>query len=95
MLKQGRVVALDTTQNLLRMHSGCYVALRLLPDQLPAALEPFVMERNERGYRLALPAYTEVERLMAELRNARVEIQEMEVTQPDLEEIFVQIMSRH
>ncbi|MDH3288070.1 MAG: ABC transporter ATP-binding protein [Betaproteobacteria bacterium] len=95
MLKQGRVVALDTTQNLLRMHSGCYVALRLIPDQLPEALAPFVTERDERGYWLALPAYTEVERVMAELRNARVEIQEMEVMQPDLEEIFVQIMSRH
>jgi ABC-2 type transport system ATP-binding protein len=95
MLKQGRVVALDTTQNLLRMHSGCYVALRLIPDRLPEALESLVAEHDEGGYRLALPAYAEVERVVAELRNARVEIQEMEVMQPDLEEIFVQIMSRH
>ncbi|MDP1717747.1 MAG: ABC transporter ATP-binding protein, partial [Burkholderiales bacterium] len=29
MLKQGQLVALDTTQNLLRMHSGCYIELRL------------------------------------------------------------------
>src|SRR5205823_13644155 len=27
MLKQGQIVALDTTQNLLRRHSGCYVEL--------------------------------------------------------------------
>ena len=52
-------------------------------------------ERTEGGYRLALPAYAEVERVLAELRNAGVKIQEMEVMQPDLEEIFVQIMSRH
>ncbi len=95
MLKQGRVVALDATQNLLRMHSGCYVALRLIPDQLPKSLAPLVTERTEGGYRLALPAYAEVERVLAELRNAGVKIQEMEVMQPDLEEIFVQIMSRH
>lgn len=95
MLKQGRVVALDTTQNLLRMHSGCYVAVRLIPDRLPESLAPFVTEREEGGYRLALPAYAEVERVVAELRKAGVEIQEMEVMQPDLEEIFVQIMSRH
>jgi len=94
MLKQGRIVALDTTRNLLRMHSGCYVELRLDPDRLPAALAPLVAQRDEGGYRLALRDYAELERVLAELRTARVEIQEMEVMQPDLEEIFVQIMRK-
>jgi ABC-2 type transport system ATP-binding protein len=92
MLKQGRVVALDTKHNLLRLHSGCYVELRLQPDRLPAALATLVAQRREDGYRLALPSYAEVERVIAELRAAGVEIQELEVMQPDLEEIFVQIM---
>jgi ABC-2 type transport system ATP-binding protein len=92
MLKQGQIVALDTTQNLLRRHSGCYVELRLQPDRLPGPLAPLVARRNEGGYRLALKDYNEVERVVAELRSARVEIQEMKVMQPDLEEIFVQIM---
>jgi len=95
MLKQGRVVALDTKQNLLRLHSGCYVELRLEPDRLPPSLAGLVAQRREDGYRLALPSYAEVERVIAELRGAGVEIQELEVMQPDLEEIFVQIMSRH
>ena len=94
MLKQGRVVALDTKQNLLRLHSGCYVELRLQPNRLPASLAGLVAQRREEGYRLALPSYAEVERMIAELRAAGVEIQEMEVMQPDLEEIFVQIMQR-
>jgi ABC-2 type transport system ATP-binding protein len=94
MLKQGRVVALDTKQNLLRLHSGCYVELRLLPDRLPPSLAALVVQRREEGYRLALPSYAEVERVIAELRAAGVEIQEMEVMQPDLEEIFVQIMQK-
>jgi len=95
MLKQGRVVALDTTQNLLRLHSGCYVELRLQPDRLPESLAALVAERIEGGYRLALRDYTEVERVIAELRAAGAVIQELEVMQPDLEEIFVQIMQRH
>ncbi|MBI2294683.1 MAG: ABC transporter ATP-binding protein [Betaproteobacteria bacterium] len=94
MLKQGRIVALDTTRNLLHMHSGCYVELRLDPDRLPATLSPLVAQRHEAGYRLALRDYSEVERVVAELRAAHIEIQEMEVMQPDLEEIFVQIMVR-
>jgi ABC-2 type transport system ATP-binding protein len=95
MLKQGQVVALDTTQNLLRMHSGCYVELRLDPVALPAALESLVVERREDGaYRLALKDYVEVEAVLAQLRMAQVRVQEMEVMQPDLEEVFVQIMNR-
>ncbi len=96
MLKQGRIVALDTTQNLLGMHSGCYVELRITPDVLPAALAPLVVERRDDGsYRLALKDYVEVEEVMAQLRTAQVRVLEMEVIRPDLEEIFVQIMSRH
>jgi ABC-2 type transport system ATP-binding protein len=93
MLKQGRVVALDTTQNLLHRHSGCYLELRLAPDRLPASLEPLVsMRREEGGYRLALGDYAAVERVVAELRASGIEILELEVMHPDLEEVFVQIM---
>jgi ABC-2 type transport system ATP-binding protein len=96
MLKQGQIVALDTTQNLLRRHSGCYVELRIEPDRLPETLAPHVTERRESGeYRLALKGYDEVEDLMATLRAANVKVHEMEVMRPDLEEVFVQIMNKN
>jgi len=95
MLKEGKIVALDTTQNLLGLHSGCYVELRLEPDRLPERLLPEVVERRANGaYRLALKGYVELEDLMRELRESGVRVQEMEVMQPDLEEVFVQIMHR-
>ena len=94
MLKQGHIVALDTKQNLLRRHSGCYLEVRLDPDRLPEKLEAFVAQRREGGYRLALRDYAEVERVIAELRAAGLVIEELEVMQPDLEEIFVQIMHK-
>ena len=94
MLKQGRVVALDTTQNLLRRHSGCYLELRLTPDRLPESLGPLVAQRREGSYRLALRDYNEVERVVAELRANNIGIQELEVMHPDLEEVFVQIMGK-
>ena len=95
MLKEGKIVALDTTQNLLRMHSGCYVELRLEPDRLPERLLPDVVERRANGaYRLALRDYVDLEDLMRELRAAGVRVHELEVMQPDLEEVFVQIMHR-
>jgi len=94
MLKQGRIVALDTTQNLLRRHSGCYLELRLVPDRLPESLASLVAQRREGGYRLALRDYNAVERVVAELRANNVLIQELEVMHPDLEEVFVQIMHK-
>jgi ABC-2 type transport system ATP-binding protein len=94
MLKQGRIVALDSTQNLLRMHSGCYLEVRLQPDRLPESLAALVTLRREGGYRLALRDYAEVESVIAGLRSAGIAIQELEVLQPDLEEIFVQIMRK-
>jgi ABC-2 type transport system ATP-binding protein len=94
MLKQGRVVALDTTQNLLRRHSGCYVDLRLIPDVLPEAVKPLVVSHADGGCRLALNDYGELEGIMAAIRAAHIKVQEMEVMQPDLEEVFVQIMSK-
>jgi ABC-2 type transport system ATP-binding protein len=93
MLKQGQIVALDTTENLLRRHSGCYVELRINPDSLPEGLTRRVTGRRENGaYRLALKGYDELETLMSELHSANVKVMEMEVMQPDLEEVFVQIM---
>jgi ABC-2 type transport system ATP-binding protein len=93
MLKHGRIVALDTTQNLLHRHSGCYVELRIAPDRLPEALVARISERLEGGaYRLALDHYDELETLMATLRSHQIEVLELEVMQPDLEEVFVQIM---
>ena len=95
MLKMGEIVALDTTQNLLRRHSGCYVELRVEPDRLPEVLLTRVSQRLEGGaYRLALNDYDELEDLMATLRAARIKVHEMEVMQPDLEEVFVQIMQQ-
>ena len=76
MLKQGQIVALDTTQNLLRKHSGCYVELRIDPDRLPESAAARVdAAAGRRRYRLALEDYDELETLMAELRASAVEIQ--------------------
>jgi ABC-2 type transport system ATP-binding protein len=94
MLKQGRVVALDTTQNLLRRHTGCYIEVRLAPDRLPDSLASLVAQRREDGYRLALRDYGEVERVIAELRAHGIGILELEVMHLDLEDVFIQVMNK-
>jgi ABC-2 type transport system ATP-binding protein len=94
MLKQGRVVALDTTRNLLQHFSGVRVRIRLLPDVLPQALALYHVAREGESEILQLPDHGTIEHVLAALRTAQVEVQELEVMQADLEQVFVQIMRK-
>jgi ABC-2 type transport system ATP-binding protein len=91
MLKQGRIVALDSIRNLIASMSGCSVRLRLSPDILPPALQPLISEQDDGFYTLALKGYSQIEDVLAALRLAKTCILEMEILQPDLEEVFVNI----
>ncbi|MEY4730012.1 MAG: hypothetical protein RL020_1170 [Pseudomonadota bacterium] len=93
MMKQGQVIALDTTQNLLRSApSNHYVKLRLEPNALPEALKPQLRGEHNGSCTLELASYDSLEGVMAQLRNANIAVKEMEMIQPDLEEVFVSIM---
>jgi ABC-2 type transport system ATP-binding protein len=94
MLKQGRIVALDSTHNLLTSVSGRHVRLRLDPDRLPAQLGPMRIASDDGTHLLALQDYPDLERVMAALRETGVRIVEMELVQPDLEQVFVQVMRK-
>jgi ABC-2 type transport system ATP-binding protein len=95
MLKQGVIVALDTTRNLLRQVAGVRLRLRLAPDRLPAALAAKLIGADEDSRVLALDNYAQIESVLADLRAESVEVQELEVLQADLEDVFVQVMRRH
>ncbi len=94
MLKSGKIVALDSTQNLLNTIVGCRVSLKLV-GSLPAALLPQMIEQTGNSYLLALPSYQALEMVLAELRLAGVAVQEMSLQQPDLEDVFLQVVGKH
>jgi ABC-2 type transport system ATP-binding protein len=94
MLKQGRVVALDTTRNLLTRYAGVRVRLRIVPDVLPDDLAALRAAREGDSHVLQLPDYVALERMLARLREAGLEVQDLEVMQADLEEVFVQMMRK-
>jgi ABC-2 type transport system ATP-binding protein len=95
MLKQGRLVALDSTANLLKSHSGARLRLRLAQGELPASLVPMRASASADGeHLLGLRDYSDVETVLAELRKNDLSVAFMEVEQPDLEEVFVGIMHK-
>ena len=93
MLKQGRVVALDTTSKLINRRESLYLRVRLAGAPLPAALAEHLRDSRDAVHTLRLRSYNEVEAVLAQLRAAGAQIEELELLQPDLEDVFVQIMN--
>jgi len=92
MLKAGRVVALDSTRNLLATFSGLYLKLTLAPGPLPAPLAERVVARDGDQLTLRLADAGELEGVLAALREAGRAILELELQPPDLEQVFLRVV---
>jgi ABC-2 type transport system ATP-binding protein len=91
MLKAGRVVALDTTRNLLANVAG--LTVRLVAERVPAAWQHRVTSRDAHGFVVGLDSYADLEALLAALRTDAIPIAELALLETDLEQVFLRIMS--
>nr|WP_315251918.1 ABC transporter ATP-binding protein [uncultured Duganella sp.] len=98
MLKLGQVVTLDTMASLVRRISGSQLIVNMTHGDLPDDLCPLIThpEISEQGkkYSLRINEYAEVEQILKRLRESGVIIDEMQLQQADLEDIFLQIMDK-
>jgi ABC-2 type transport system ATP-binding protein len=92
MLKQGKVVALDSTHNLLNRVPGKNLRLRLTATTLPASLTSLLRSQDEGHYTFALPEVAQIEFVLSELRNADIKVEDMELIEVDLEDVFMEIV---
>ncbi len=96
MLKAGKVVALDSTDKLIKRISGSQLVLRLQNGGLPENLKGLVTHPDElitgNKYTLRINDYADVEPVLAQLRIAGAVIEDMQLQQADLEDVFIQIM---
>lgn len=92
MMKQGKIVALDTTANLLKSHAGKNLRLTLKGGQLPPALLPMLKHGELGVFTLALSDLKEIEFALAELRKANVDIEDMQLIEADLEDVFMSLV---
>jgi len=90
MLKAGRIVALDTTRNLLSHFSSHSLRLHTQGDQ-PAQFG-MTKEDVEGWWRFSFAQFDEIEPLLARIRTAGCVINELEIGKPDLESVFVRVM---
>jgi ABC-2 type transport system ATP-binding protein len=92
MLKEGRIVALDRTENLLRAGAELRLALELDSPDLPDFLRSRLKGREGAQFILDLSDYRELESILCGLRVAGIGIRDMSLRQADLEEVFLKMM---
>lgn len=102
MLKAGKVVALDSTANLIRKIAGTQMEVSLAAQgnqQLPAALQALQLSHIQAAkpnqYSLRITEFNQVEEILRQLREAGCQIEDMQLHQADLEDVFLQMMERH
>ncbi|MDX2217787.1 MAG: ABC transporter ATP-binding protein [Burkholderiales bacterium] len=94
MLKQGRVVALERTEHLLSAFSDRVLRVKI-EGRLSAELAGRARDGDDGWTEFVLHDLLEVEPLLAALRASGVLVRRMEVTEPDLEEVFLHVMETH
>jgi len=95
MMKEGRVVALDTTARLLAAFSERVLRVKLERGELPAALAAKATHEPSGAWRIPVDDMAQVERALAAMREAGTAVASLEVGEPELEEVFVKIMRQH
>ncbi len=93
MLKQGQVVALDSTAALLSRASASVLCFKT-DSALPEAIRDAA---RITGRMVQLPAAraADVESWLARLRECGVPVEDVEIRKPDLEDVFLQVMEAH
>jgi ABC-2 type transport system ATP-binding protein len=94
MMRDGRIVALDSTERLLAAFSERVLRVKLDGCTLPQVLAPGALDEGGGWWRLPVSDAAHVEDALARLRQAGAAVASLEVSEPELEEVFVKIMRR-
>lgn len=92
MMKQGEIVALDSTSNLLNKFSGKHLRLTLGDVTLPTSIESLVRHIENGIYTFALIDMAQIEFVLSALRTANVKVLDMQLNEADLEDVFLSLV---
>jgi ABC-2 type transport system ATP-binding protein len=92
MMKQGEIVALDTTANLLSKLPGKNLRLTLGQASLPTSLLPMLKHGENGIFTLALTDLSQIELALSELRKAEIAVQDMQLIEADLEDVCMSLV---
>ncbi|OSI15039.1 ABC transporter ATP-binding protein [Neisseria dumasiana] len=92
MMKQGRLIALDKTENLLQSEQGVRAEMLLGEGTLPDNLRQWLVSKDNGQVLFKLDDYDQLAFVLQTLKYAGVEVKHMSLPETDLEDVFVQMM---
>jgi ABC-2 type transport system ATP-binding protein len=94
MLKKGEIIAVDTTPNLLKKHASQTLSLQL-NGVIPDSLKPLLVKSDiaEGRFVLRLDSPSAIEGILSACRKEHLDVLDCSIEKPDLEDVFVQMMS--
>lgn len=95
MMKAGKVVALDSTANLLKSIPGKNLRLTLSGNTLPTALQAMLRHQEGQQFTLSLNEVAQVEMVLTTLTAAGIRVEDMQLLEADLEDVFVDLVGAH
>ena len=94
MMRDGRIVALGSTESLLAKFSERVLRVKLEGGELPPPLAASATREASGWWRIPIVDIAHVEGALRTLREAGVAVASLEVAEPELEEVFVKTMRR-
>ena len=95
MMKQGEIVALDSTSNLLNKFAGKQLRLSLGKVTLPQGLLPMLRFQDNGIFTFALSDMEQIELVLSGLRAANIKVLDMQLSEADLEDVFLSLVGNH
>ena len=94
MMKQGELVALDSTANLLNKFAGKKLSLTLGEVSLPEAIRPMLRGQEKGVHTFALSDMAQIELVLSSLRTANIPVVDMQLQEADLEDVFLSLVGK-
>ena len=94
MLRAGKVVAMDTTKNLLRKFATKNLKLKLNfkgEEKLPQKIEHIPHQIVEDAFIFQLKRITDITEITEALKESRIEIADIQTVDSDLEDVFLKL----
>ena len=94
MMKQGQIVALDSTANLLNKFAGKQLRLTLGDVNLPANIHTMLRSQEGGIYTFALNDMAQIELVLSSLRSSDIKVIDMQLNEADLEDVFMSLVGQ-
>ena len=94
MLKQGEMVALDSTRNLLDNDSEIQLVITL--DQtLPVELRQYLVQQDGNSFQIKFNDYNQLLNILQKLNDNGIKLKNLHIMENDLENVFLRLTSDH